>query len=359
MSSVLLNIDVDSPNKNNQDLFLCIRIFNRVSAWHKLVGEMAKSRSEIRFIVYAGAIFVCYFIYGMLQEKITRGKYGENNEKFTCTLSLVLTQCIVNYVFVQLLMLSWKKESDSTRKIYYFSSALTYLLGMVCSNMALQWINYPTQVVGKAAKPIPVMILGVLIGHKSYPMKKYLFVLLIVLGVIMFMYKDQGKKSVEDSSGLGIGEVLLFLSLTMDGLTGAVQERIKSESSPSAYLMMMNTNWWSSLILSIGVLLSGEIFKFFVFVSTYPEVIIYLVGLAVVGALGQMFIFYMVAEFGPLPCSVVTTTRKFFTVLTSVIIFGNVLLPRQWLGAVLVFSGLFLDMFYSKGKATQKRVTQK
>lgn len=45
----------------------------------------------------------------------------------------------------------------------------------------------------------------------------------------------------------------------------------------------------------MGVFLSGEIFKFVVFVSTYPEVIIYLVGLAIVGALGQMFIFYMVS----------------------------------------------------------------
>lgn len=67
---------------------------------------MVKTRSEFRFLVYSGAIFVCYSVFAMLQEKITRSKYGENNEKFTCTLSLVLTQCIVNYTFVQLLMVS-------------------------------------------------------------------------------------------------------------------------------------------------------------------------------------------------------------------------------------------------------------
>lgn len=316
---------------------------------------MTRTASEFRFIIYAGAIFVCYFVFGMLQEKITRGKYGEN-DKFTCALSLVLMQCVFNCFFVKMLMMSMKKEVDTTRTVYYFSSAMTYLLAMVCSNMALQWINYPTQVVGKAAKPIPVMILGVLIGHKSYPMKKYLFVLLIVIGVVMFMYKDQSSKKVDESQGLGVGELLLVLSLTMDGLTGAVQERIKSESSPSAYSMMLNTNWWSAIGSSIGVLVSGEAFKFISFVSLYPEIIVYLVGFAFVGALGQVFIFYMVADFGPLPCSVVTTTRKFFTVLTSVIIFGNVLLPRQWLGAVLVFTGLFLDMFYSKGKSPPKRV---
>lgn len=358
--SLVLNVGQESVNQLKQEFPFIRRVLLKVVTWRNRFVEMTKTRSEFRFLVYAGAIFVCYFMYGMLQEKITRGKYGENNEKFTCTLSLVLIQCIVNYIFAQILMLSNKREVDTTRRVYYFSSALTYLLGMVSSNMALQWINYPTQVVGKAAKPIPVMILGVLVGHKSYPMKKYLFVLLIVVGVVMFMYKDQVKKTVaDDSSTFGIGELLLLLSLTMDGLTGAVQERIKSESSPSAYAMMLNTNMWSSIILSIGVLLSGEIFKFIVFVSTFPEVIIFLIGLAFVGALGQMFIFFMVSEYGPLPCSVVTTTRKFFTVLMSVIIFGNALLPRQWLGAILVFAGLFLDMFYSKGKASAKRVAGK
>ncbi|XP_045784437.1 solute carrier family 35 member B1 homolog [Maniola jurtina] len=319
---------------------------------------MLKVKSEVRFIFYASSIFICYFVFGMLQEKITRGKYGVS-DKYTCSLTLVLIQCVVNYIFAQILMLSWNHEKDTTRKMYYFASALTYLLAMVCSVMALQYINYPTQVVGKAAKPIPVMILGVLIGRKVYPLKKYLFVFLIVVGIVMFMYKDQGKKAInDDSQGVGIGEVLLILSLTMDGLTGAVQERIKSESAPTAYSMMLNTNWWSSIIITVGVILSGEILEFWTFVSKYPEVIIYIISFALTGALGQLFIFYMVAEFGPLPCAVVTTTRKFFTVLASVIIFGNVLLARQWLGAILVFTGLFLDIFYNKGKAQSAKKEQ-
>jgi len=39
-----------------------------------------------------------------------------------------------------------KQGEDKTSRLYYASSALTYLLAMVCSNMALQWVNYPTQV---------------------------------------------------------------------------------------------------------------------------------------------------------------------------------------------------------------------
>ena len=127
-----------------------------------------------KFIVCAVGIFVCYFYYGILQEKITRGTYGEgeDKEKFTCMLALVFFQCVINYIYAKIVLATVMKQGeDTTKTFYYASSALTYLLAMVCSNMALQWVNYPTQVVCKAGKPIPVMILGVLLGKKNYPFR--------------------------------------------------------------------------------------------------------------------------------------------------------------------------------------------
>ena len=44
------------------------------------------------------------------------------------------------------------------------------------------------QVVGKACKPIPVLILSGLVGRKSYNYVKYLCVLTLVLGITMFLY---------------------------------------------------------------------------------------------------------------------------------------------------------------------------
>lgn len=69
------------------------------------------------------------------------------------------------------------------------------------------------------------MVLGVLVGRKSYPFRKYIFILLIVVGIVLFMYKDKvGGKAANVT--MGVGELLLLLSLTMDGLTGAIQVRI-------------------------------------------------------------------------------------------------------------------------------------
>ena len=62
---------------------------------------------------------------------------------------------------------------------------------------------------GKSAKPIPVMILGVLVGRKKYPLLKYLFVSMIVVGVALFMYKDGKATSASGGSNFGTGELLL------------------------------------------------------------------------------------------------------------------------------------------------------
>ncbi|KAI8129372.1 putative solute carrier family 35 member B1 [Lucilia cuprina] len=312
-----------------------------------------------RFLIFALGIFFCYFLYGIVQEKITRGRYGQQinedgsvGERFSYALALVWVQCFCNFVFAKGLLTIRPQKDDTTHSGYYAVSALTYLLAMVSSNMALRWVPYPTQVVGKSAKPIPVMILGVLLGRKSYSWIRYACVITIVVGVVLFMYKE-GKTPLAAATDnrTGLGELLLILSLSMDGLTGAVQERMRSSSAPSGQQMMFAMNFWSTLMLGFAMIATGEGKDFIHFATRHPELWGHLALLALCGCLGQLFIFLMVAGFGPLACSVVTTTRKFFTVLCSVIFFGNILIPRQWFGAVLVFAGLFADMFYGKKPA--------
>jgi UDP-galactose transporter B1 len=144
----------------------------------------------------------------------------------------------------------------------------------------------------------------------------------------------------------------------MDGLTGAIQERMRAASRPSAQHMMLAMNGWSSLMLGGAIVVTGEGKEFLSFAIKHPELFTHLILLALAGAFGQLFIFMMVSSYGPLPCSIVTTTRKFFTVLFSVLFFGNPISGRQWLGTTLVFVGLFADMIFGKkdgGKPEDKK----
>ncbi|XP_020300488.1 solute carrier family 35 member B1 [Pseudomyrmex gracilis] len=314
---------------------------------------MVGTDKHFKLFVCAAGIFVCYFYFGMLQEKITRGQYGdgENREKFTYMFALVFVQCLVNYLFAKtILMTVMNQGEDTTLTVYYVLSALTYLLAMVCSNMALQFVSYPTQVIGKAGKPIPVMILGVLLGKKVYPVRKYIFIVLIVIGVALFMYKDSNVTKKQSESQLSVGELLLLLSLTMDGLTSAVQERMRAEHNSRSGHMMLNMNVWSVIFSGTVIVISGELSEFISFLQRYPSTIWHIMTFSIAGAFGQYFIFLTVAEFGPLPCSIITTTRKFFTVLGSILFFGNNLTFRQWMGTFTVFLGLFLDAMFGKDR---------
>lgn len=189
-------------------------------------------------------------------------------------------------------------------------------------------------------------------------MRKYLFVLLIVVGVALFMYKDNVASAKQSEGQMGFGEILLFLSLTMDGLTGAVQERMRAEHQSKSGHMMLSMNFWSAIMSGVVILCSGELAGFLSFMQRYPNCFWHIVSFSLAGAFGQFFIFLTVSEFGPLPCSVMTTTRKFFTVLGSVLLFGNNLLPRQWLATLIVFTGLFLDAMYGKTKPAIKEITK-
>lgn len=222
----------------------------------------------LRVIWISLGIFVFFFLFGILQEKITRSKYGADGERFHFTFTLVLVQCVCNAIFSRLVLL-WQHRStpiDTTRKRLYFSSSVAYLGAMLASNYALQFVNYPTQVLGKSCKPIPVMILGVLFANKRYPALKYLFVVLITFGCGLFMYNPL-KADKAHRKEIGFGELLLVVSLTLDGVTGAIQERMRANHQTTSHHMMLWMNIYSSLILAVIVGGSGELGSFVPFIQ--------------------------------------------------------------------------------------------
>lgn len=299
-------------------------------------------------------IFSLYFVFGLFQEKINRGDY--DGERFTFPQALVFFQCVFNTIFAKIISnFITKPGPDNTPTSIYATCSLCYMGAMVASNQALQYINYPTQVLGKSCKPIPVMILGVLLAKKKYPIAKYLCVLMIVSGVASFMYKDK-KSENSNEHGFGYGELLLIISLTLDGLTGVTQENMRSKYITNQHHMMYNVNLWSTIYLFAALLVTGQGFKCGSFIYNHPQVIVHLLLFSLTSAFGQHFIFLTVVHFGPLTCSIITTTRKFFTILGSVLIFQNPMTSLQWFGAFLVFAGLGLDARFGKAIKTPQYV---
>jgi solute carrier family 35 (UDP-galactose transporter), member B1 len=316
-----------------------------------LVQKDLRHPSNFKLLFYSLGVFFTYFYYGIIQEKITKSRYGVDGEKFRCVASMIFIQCIINAA-ASWLMLWFFKETCNTPKFNMALCALSYIGAMFTSNFSLQHVSYPTQVLGKSIKPVPVMILGVLWGRKHYPLKKYLFVFLITLGVLLFLWKGKQHKGPELDSDhvFGIGEVLLLISLGLDGFTGAIQDDMFHRYQTGTYRLMFYMNVFSTMYLGVGLLATGEVKEFIQFSSTYPHVLIDIGLFGLTSAVGQMFIFSMITTFGALMCSIVTTTRKFFTILGSVIIFHHPMSSTQWAGTFMVFAGLILDQCFGKDR---------
>lgn len=63
----------------------------------------------------------------------------------------------------------------------------------------------------KSALPIVSMIIGIVFYQKSYMIRDYIAVLLIVMGLIIFMQSGASNGAFPEATGLGIVFVLLSL----------------------------------------------------------------------------------------------------------------------------------------------------
>ena len=73
-----------------------------------MFSEMSVVNDKTRLIISAAGIFFSYSVFGVLQEKVTRGRYGDElnedgttGERFTFTLALVGVQCFCNWLFAK------------------------------------------------------------------------------------------------------------------------------------------------------------------------------------------------------------------------------------------------------------------
>lgn len=88
--------------------------------------------------------------------------------------------------------------------------------------------------------------------------------------------------------------------------------------------------------------------------SENPSLLWALVLFSLCSAFGQVFVFWTIREFNALTLTTITTTRKFFTILVSVVVHGNALVGKQWFAVATVFAGLFLEAFDKEPKHGHK-----
>eukprot|EP00475_Leptophrys_vorax_P026625 TRINITY_DN37777_c0_g1_i2.p1 TRINITY_DN37777_c0_g1~~TRINITY_DN37777_c0_g1_i2.p1 ORF type:complete len:249 (+),score=79.01 TRINITY_DN37777_c0_g1_i2:114-860(+) len=228
----------------------------------------------------------------------------------------------------------------------YVMISTTYIGAMFTSNAALAYVDYPTQVLGKSCKMIPVMLTGVLFHNKKYKWRQYVAVSAMTFGMTIFALFGAKAKKKDDTQLSLAGVILLSISLFLDGFTGPTQESVIDTYRPTVHQLMLGTNLAAILWTFLGLIATNTLVPAVTFITTYPEILVDIAQFCVLSAIGQMFIFVTMNRFGALVLTIITTTRKFFTILASVFYFHHDLHELQWLGVVVVFIGLGLEIHF-------------
>ena len=211
--------------------------------------------------------------------------------------------------------------------------------------------------------------MNVLIYRKKFAPYKYAVVLLVTTGISMFtLLKRTSKASAQTDSSFGLS--LLLANLILDGLVNSSQDALFHRHTINGTQMMFWMNLASSAVTSTAMSVAipaiplinkteasaPELYAAIDFVKAHPQVLKDIGLYAVCGALGQLFIFETLEHFGSLALVTITLTRKLFTMLLSVFIYGHELAPGQWAGAATVFAGISVEAGVKRKQVIDKKI---
>lgn len=334
----------------------------------------------IDLVVSVLGIYICYLVYAVLQERLTANTHSTDSTQVEQHMFLMLVQCTVNALVVcPFVYYTERQQPRSTQstpassyshlgaitqllvkypQLAYACIGLTYCGGMLTSYWSFAYINYPTSVLVKSCKMVPVMLIGVLVFQKRYTLREYVCVLMLTVGIYGFMSYSGGSKAASDSKASSMyGIILSGVSLLCDGFTGSQQDNYVAIHHPTSYRLMFETNKWAVIELIIASAVTGELYSGVTSAMANPAMLYDLVIFGGVSAVGQLFIFHMITTFGALALAITTSTRKLATILCSTIMFGHHISPAQWVCVLVVFGSLLIDIV-GKAQAKKRRTPQ-
>lgn len=288
----------------------------------------------------AAGVYAAFLYYGSLQEDVFAFE-DSKGKKFTEAWFLQSVEALANVVVGFIGMMLTGRTAGLPLELFAMSGT-TQVAAKACTSMALaSGLSFPVATLAKSAKMAPVMLGGIVLGGKKYSLRQYLQVAAIIAATVMVSMKKS--KPGKGSSILGV--VYICSSLALDGCTGGVQDRLKAKSAQKGvkaktYEIMFWTNFFMFCVGLLVAVALGEATTGFAYMMANPVILSKVLLFAGCSAIGQSFIFFLVAEYGPLKSATVTTTRKIFSVLLSIFTKGHSLSPIGWAGICLGALGI-------------------
>jgi len=300
-----------------------------------LAFDLAHLPRMSQFFILASAVFVFYVIYGLVMEKIFLIP-GLKKEGLYLTL--------VQFIFYTIMAKFEMLHKNQKRKIPIFTYALlagATLVTMSLSNASLGYLNYPTQVVFKSCKLIPVLIGGILLQRKKFSPMDFVAAISMCVGLAIFTLADSKLSPSFDS----IGVAMLSIALMADAVVSNVQEKAMKMHQAFNAEVILYSYGIGTCYLVFCLLLSGHLSSGIASFATNPW---QNYGLAFIfsisGYLGMQVVLSLVRTFGAFVAVTVTSMRKALSVVISFIIFSKPFNFQYLAGGLIVVLGIYLNV---------------
>lgn len=241
-----------------------------------VLKSQSTSRECLKLTWCFSGLMMSYLTWGVLQEKIMTQKYynygNGQYSYFTNSQYLVFVNRLLAFL-MSLCALQYHRLAMGRHRapLYKYSYAsLSNIMSAWFQYEALKYVNFPTQVLAKSCKIIPVMLMGRLVSRKRYEYYEYFTAFLISLGMGMFMIGSAEGKNREYTNSAGTltatGLLLLSMYMIFDSFTANWQDNLFREYRMTPLQMMCGVNLFSTLFTAASLNLQSGFMESFQFI---------------------------------------------------------------------------------------------
>ncbi|CAF0904780.1 unnamed protein product [Adineta steineri] len=307
--------------------------------------DLSKHSRLAQFLLTSTAVLVFHVAQGYIQELILQLKPLRTYPNY---FTLVQFICFTVLAYTERSLFGQSLKRRKAPLHTYALIALFTIGTMALSNAAVMRLNYPTHMMFKSCKLIPVMIGSMLILGKRYSLYDILACLCMTIGLIFFTLADSQVQPEFDLLGVW----LVCCALVADAVIGNVQEKALKEYKPSNSEMILFSYSIGAIYLLLFELTFGSLKEAFWLWWAYPiKSYVFTMIYSFAGYLGVNCVLNLVRHFGALIAVTVTTFRKAITVILSFIAFTKPFTFQYlWSGAIVAF-GIYLNAYGQNQKS--------
>lgn len=332
----------------------CFSDYDRIDLTSQAAQDRSAKQTVAKECILLTYCFVglmgSYLTWGVLQEKVMTTEYvgldGKSKAFFKDSQFLVFANRILALIIAVIYQIVRKQARHRAPLFKYSYASFSNIMSAWFQYEALKFISFPTQVLAKSCKLIPVMIMGRIVSKNKYEFYEYVVAVTISIGMVFFLSGsyDQGKHSpVTTFTGL----FLLVMYMIFDSFTSNWQSDIFKAYNVTSMQMMYGVNLFSTLFTAASLLVQGGFTESLQFSTEHPAFLVDCVVLSISSSIGSLFIFFTIAKFGAVVFTIIMTLRQALAILLSCLIYNHDISPLGVFGVCIVFLAIFVRVYGS------------